>query len=306
MEESDNDNEIHIYEDKIVSPHRKYISRTPNKRDINKRNENFHKNKNQKKKIEKNKNYEVIQCHLSSNESDYENIIENDSRKQKEKTNRKEKNSGNLTNIKYFKKKPNNLNENEEIKIYSDTINKLDNLLGKKRKLDNKYQKSKTINKRIDTSESSKQKKEGEKILSPYKLWTIKSKTPLKNKIERNTSKENNLIEIEIENEEQNTKEKNTNIGVNFLGQLINEYGFEKVLDALCKPKLEIKNKLDSCLKGLIDSYSRDKLPYLLIKILFSYFESNINDQKKIQDFKNKRALSVSKITSLKKKIKRK
>ena len=299
LEESDNDNEIHVYEEKIFPPRHKYISRTPNKIDRNKRDEKYHKNNNQR--IERNKNEEIIQCNLSSDdsESENENINERNSRGIKEKRNKVERNSGRLTSIKYSKKKENHLNENEDNITYYDAKD-IDYLLGKKRKPDNKYQKSKTINNVINIYESSKQV---DKIHTPYKTGATKSKTPIKNKIERKVSRNNNLMEIENENEDHYYNKRNTNIGLNFLDQLISEYGFEKVLDALCKPKLEIKNKLDSCLKGLIDSYSRDKLPYLLIKILFSYFESNVNEQKKLQDFKNKRALSVSKITSLKQKL---
>ena len=68
------------------------------------------------------------------------------------------------------------------------------------------------------------------------------------------------------------------------------------MLDSLCKPKFDQKIKLDSCLQGLKDSCSNDKLPLILFKMFYSYFESKF-EEKKMSD---KISISAKKTNNLK------
>ena len=97
--------------------------------------------------------------------------------------------------------------------------------------------------------------------------------------------------------DDQNSKEIISTPELVLLNQLTNEYGLEKVIDTICKPKLNQKNKLDSCIQGLKDSCAKDKLPFLLIKMLYSYFDSKYDDSnKKI----TKRSISAKKTNLMK------
>ena len=92
-------------------------------------------------------------------------------------------------------------------------------------------------------------------------------------------------------NNEQNSKKVNVVPELVVLNQLIIEYGFEKVLDSLCKTKFNLKIKLDLYLQSLKDSCSNDKLLLLLFKMLFSYFKSKFEEIKLI----NKSSISEKK-----------
>ena len=110
-----------------------------------------------------------------------------------------------------------------------------------------------------------------------------KSKTPFKS-----------ISKINIQ--EQNTKEKNDIPELVTLNQLISEYGYDAVLNSLYKPKSSQSNKLESCLQKLKDSCTNDKLPLILFKMFFSYFDSKIEDIKN----QNKRTTSSKKSDSSK------
>jgi len=158
---------------------------------------------------------------------------------------------------------------------------KINNFLGRKRKQpDNQKEKSKTPNKKQKKSDSTPIKKYPKQ---KNKAQKTKSRTPLK---DTTNSKKNKFATQELA----------------ILNNLIQQYGFEKVLDTLCKPNLDSKIKIDSCLQGLKDSCTNEKLPILLVKMLFSYFESKFNDKITIQE--KKRSTSAKKSNTLKNFIK--
>ena len=107
---------------------------------------------------------------------------------------------------------------------------------------------------------------------SPIKVRAGKSsRTPVKNM----SKKLNNIASVNTGIKEYVTPE------LAVLNQLIVEFGFEKVLDSLCKAKLNTKNKLDSCIQGLRDSCSNEKLPLFLIKMMFNYFDAKYEEKDK-------------------------
>ena len=91
----------------------------------------------------------------------------------------------------------------------------------------------------------------------------------------------NNIIpkKSDIDEDEDSSDKNYATPELAVLGQLVDEYGFEKILDSLCKLKLNQKNKLESCLQGLKDSCADNKINFILFKTLFSYFEKKINEK---------------------------
>jgi len=146
--------------------------------------------------------------------------------------------------------------------------------LGKKRN-NEKSVKSKTPDKLRNKSPSQTLNQKPIEISnSPIKIRSGSSKTPTKSASKKmrnilpvnvvNTSKVNSISEIAI---------------VTKLNKLIKEYGFEKVLDAVCKAKLNQKNKLEQLVQGLKDTINNEKLPLFLIKMLFTYFNDKIENK---------------------------
>ena len=167
-------------------------------------------------------------------------------------------------------------------------------MLGRKRKIERRNKDLKTSNKVIDISESSESKSKKEKQSSKKKIEIIKAKTPEKI-INKKKVSFNNLSIVDILKEFQNNSIKKYSIPeLEALNQLVNHYSLDKVIDALCKPKLEIKNKLDSNIQILIDSSSKEKLPFFLIKILYVYFETKIKDNKENKEAIIKRSSSAN------------
>ena len=184
-------------------------------------------------------------------------------------------------------------------------------LLGKKRKNERNI-KSRTPDKINKSQVRVVNKVPIEIKSSPIKMRAGKSsRTPVKNYSKKNK----NIIPIDSGSNSSNNKNYVTpELAV--LNQLIVEFGFEKVLDSLCKAKLNHKNKLDSCVQGLRDSCANEKLPLFLIKMLFSYFnnkekdkkekieEENIpekekeNEKEKEKEKDNKKSLSILKSSS--------
>jgi len=146
--------------------------------------------------------------------------------------------------------------------------------LGKKRN-NEKSVKSKTPDKLRNKSPSQTLNQKPIEISnSPIKIRSGSSKTPTKSASKKmrnilpvnvvNSSKVNSISEIAI---------------VTKLNKLIKEYGFEKVLDAVCKAKLNQKNKLEQLVQGLKDTINNEKLPLFLIKMLFTYFNDKIENK---------------------------
>lgn len=306
-----------------ITPNKKSNSKTPNKKIINKNKDNIdnHNKKykaNEKVKLKNKKSRkeeENIQCQLLSGESQEEKIQKKNLRtqiqKRKKSNNTKNNisidkiNSGYLSSRKSSLKNK-SLNDGKiksksTIKVgYKKTLmkDKINNLLGKKRKRpdNNQKEQSKTVNKQSNKSESislkiyPKQKNKVEKV---------KSRTPYKNVLKKN-NKTHNLLNSKMDIEEFNFKSKKKYVTPELavLSKLISEYGFERVLDTLCKPKLDTKNKIDSYLQKLKDSSTNAKLPVLLVRMLFSYFESRIDYKRKIS--RKKRSTSVKKVNFIK------
>lgn len=292
LEESDNDSEIKVTSIEIIEP-------PPDK---NRNTFEFQLKKNEKQNIKTSKDKKgkkMIKCELSSEEIDDENKKENISRKKIEKRNNKrKKNSGFQTNIKSL---TNNLNNtyNGEIKPYSsikiiktksilkNKINNYEKLLGRKRNFDKGNNNSKSPNKKIDNSKSSesesklenKSKNKNEKHPSKNEKEKIKAGTHEKNRDKKNVSFDNLSISDILNELQNNTNKKYYNKELEALDKLINYYSLDKVIDALCKPKLDTKNKLDLDIQILINSCSKEKLPFYLIKFLFVYFQTKINDK---------------------------
>jgi hypothetical protein len=289
--ENDNENEIKVTTEVKISSQiqKKGTSKPPKKKSINTTkdimNDPEKKNKmNEKKNGKKNEiDEEVMQCELSS-ESENENIKEVNSNSRPNK--RKNNNNKNKRNNKmssddydsgYFSsrktsQKKKKINENKELKSRS-TIklslrdnsmkSKASNFLGKKRKIDQKSEESDPIVK-VKYPKAPSQMKAGKQ----------KSKTPLKNNPKKNNKNNHNDLSMsKMDIDEQNGDKKYAIPELALLNQLITEYGFERVLDSFCKSTLNKKNKLDLCLQGLKNSCSNERLPFLLIKMLFSYFD---------------------------------
>jgi len=163
--------------------------------------------------------------------------------------------------------------ENEKINLEEN------NFLGKKRKAHNKTNKSITAN--------------NQNINIPYNknifdeiISGINSDKKGKKKA-KNVKNNINPQKSDIDEDSSDKNYATPELAV--LGQLVNEYGFEKILDSLCKLKLNQSNKLESCLQGLKESCADNKINFILFKMLFSYFEKKINE--KIQASQEKKIL---------------
>ena len=240
---------------------RKYASKTPDKRNKKKM---YVPQKNNKKKAKKKKENRITQYELSSSSEGNEAEIEETQEKI---------DSGYFSSRKASQVKKINDNEQEDKKSKS-TIKS--SFLGKKRKNERNV-KSRTPSKLNKNEVHVLNKTPIEIKSSPIKMRAGKSsKTPVKNY----SKKIRNIFPVDSGINSLDSKNYVTpELAV--LNQLIVEFGFEKVLDSLCKAKLNHKNKLDSCVQGLRDSCANEKLPLFLIKMLFSYFENKEKEKEK-------------------------
>ena len=311
LNESDEENEnLNDLEINIDEPNK---IDTPDKKESNKIQDSGNDQDIKIKKLSKNekqneKDEETISCELSSSENENEKNKDNISRKQIQKKNKRNTrttalaeflsnklNSGYLSSRKIPKKKKkenerNELKSKSTIKVSrknSEIKEKINNLLGRKRKANNNNnQKSKTPIKNPNDSEIV-----NNKPISQIKSSKLKSRTPFRNG-QKKIFKIHNCPEIE--NTQKNCQSNYSIPELAVLNQLIGEYGFEKVLHSLCKSQLEQNNKLDSCLQGLKDSCGdQGKLPILLIRAIFYYFDS-VYEKKK--NSKKKISNSVKKV----------
>ena len=323
LEESDNDSDMEeIAEINAGSTIKKSTTKITGKKSSNKSRANAsnqNNNKKSEKKSGKNeKKQDIIQYNLSDEESDKEEekgkadkVQYKYPKKNRKKSSRTETNSGYYTIRKTSKSSLKKIDDKGTIKSKStikvfrkekelkDTLN---NLLGRKRKLSSK---SKTPNKKANKSGNPKDKDKAQsknlnqsKIVSQSSLEKAKSPNPGSRAPKKNCKNNNyNSFEQKVDIDLLDSNKKFSTPESAILNQLILEYGFERVLDTLCKTKLDQKNKLDSCLQGLKDSCTNNKLPYLLMKMLFSYFESQFDDQSKKPYAK--RSTSANKSTSI-------
>ena len=314
LDESENENES---ESKVNPFNKKSISRTPRKKYINKSKDNpiaqDKKNKKNEKRNNKKKEKEedVIQCEISS-ESENEKIKEIKTKPQKKRINGKKNkdlspdkfNTGYLSCCKVSLRRKKN-NENEELKpkstikisLKDDSMkSKMGNLLGKKRKRDNLNKKTPSPNKKNKSETTTQNQKRN---LPPQNnTGKRKSRTPIKNNSKKNNRNKIDLNSPTMDIEDENSEKNYATPEIAVLNQLISEYGFEKVLNCFCKSKLDPKKKLDSCLQGLKNSCSYEKLTFLLIKMLYSYFNSKFEEKSNSSD--KKRSTSVNRPNNLK------
>ena len=239
---------------------------------------------NKQKAPESSDKKEKILSSITLNESDGEedkiknnNKAINDSIKAtKEKTQNIQINQNNQIGV--IEKGNKQAMKNQEIEFLSeDSENeKIDldanNLLGKKRKDYNKD------NKPIITNNSNNQniKIPSNKNIFDEIISGINSDKKVKKKPK---NVKNNIIPQKSDIDEDSSDKNYATPELAVLGQLVDEYGFEKILDSLCKLKLNQKNKLESCLQGLKDSCTDNKINFILFKTLFSYFEKKINEK---------------------------
>lgn len=326
LEESDNDSDMEeITEINAGSTRKKSTTKIPGKKSSNKSRTNVsnqsNKNKKSERKSGKNeKNQDIIQYNLSDEESDKEEekgkgkagkVQNKYPKKNRKKSSRTETNSGYYTIRKTSKSSLKKIEDKGTIKSKStikvfrkekDLKDTLNNLLGRKRKLSSK---SKTPHKKANKPGNTKDKDKAQsknqnqpKVTSQSSLEKAKSPNPGSRAPKKNYKNNNSISfeqKVDIDLLDSNKKFSTPECAI--LNQLILEYGFERVLDALCKSKLDQKNKLDSCLQGLKDSCTNNKLPYLLMKMLLSYFESKFDEQSKRPYAK--RSTSANKSTSI-------
>ena len=248
------------------------VSRTPDKK--NKKKKEINIPKNNKKRGRKTGDEKLMQFELSSDEN------ENEDTQDKEKVD-----SGYLSLRKASQSKK-AIQEREKSRSTVKSSKESARLLGKKRKNERNV-KSKTPNKMNKSQIQIVNKIPIEIKNSPIKMRAGKSsKTPVKN----NSKKNRNMFP--------DTSSINSFDSKNYvtpelavLNQLIVEFGFEKVLDSLCKGKLNHKNKLDSCVEGLRSSCATEKLPLFLIKMMFSYFEKKDKEKDIKEDPKEEEKL---------------
>ena len=258
----------------------KLASKTPDKRDRRKSKNNIMQ-KNKMKKVVDNKN-RMTQYEISSEDSDLE--ITQD-----------KINKGSLSSRKASKSQKRNEEENNKSRSTIKVSKENNPLLGKKRK-NERNTRSRTPNKTDKSQIRVVNKIPIEIKNSPMKMRAGKSsRTPMKNYPKKNK----NISQVDSGSRNYVTPE------LALLNHLIADFGFEKVLDSLCKAKLDRKDKLDSCVQGLRDSCANEKLPLFLIKMLFSYFEKREKGKKeKVEEDVEEKVPEVSDTTLQKEKEK--
>ena len=292
LEESDNDNQVDkSKEDTKTVPDDVNKSFNAKKhKSVNKSREtstNTNRNKNKKNQKEQ-------KIKLSSEEKEEKKVKEKGSKtktQKEKKVNKKEypktsldKSFNSISDFsKTSKKNKNNIVPKEEeakseIKLQKEVKDadslreKIYNFLGKKRKPNNKGQKSRTPNKDKINTQSPKIE-----ILTENNVEKKKSRTPLRNY--QKATKSHFLIPT-IKDVDKNCDKKEEIPELVVLNKLIKEYGFEKVLNTLCKSKLDEKDKFESSLQHIKNSCSESQLHILLFNALFSYFESKFEEIK--------------------------
>ena len=215
---------------------------------------------------------------LNESEGEEEKIKDNNKAKTDSIKTAKEKSQNNQIDV--IRKGNKQAMKNQEIEFLSeDSENgKIDlntnNLLGKKRK---DYKKA------IKPIASNNPNNENIKIPSNKNIFDeiISGINSDKKDKKKTKNVKNNIIPQKLDIDEESSDKNYATPELAVLGQLVDEYGFEKILDSLCKLKLNQNNKLESCLQGLKDSCADNKINFILFKMLFSYFEKKINEKVK-------------------------
>ncbi len=180
-----------------------------------------------------------------------------------------EKSSLGYMTIKKLQEKKKNKSYNRisrsTLKLRSKKETKKKSLLGKKRKAGKKI--TKLISPKKRPAKMENHSKITQKLKSPFQSKTskVRSKTPSKSMSRmKKLNKKSKRGSIEPE--------------LIILDKLITKHGLEKVLDYLCKPKLNRKGKFDYYLEEFKDSISNERTNFILYKMIFSYFNSKIKD----------------------------
>ena len=271
-------NTIRLPKKNIHQNNSKAASRTPDKTFKGKSKKKINAQKN-KKINNKNIKKEITQYELSSSEENENEVninITQDSKKSskamKRPSNIEEKNS--KTTIKVLKE------INEDVSDKSFLNKKRRNERNVKSRTPNKLNKPKfnIANEEIPNELNNNSTK--------IRSGKSSSRTPVKN----SSKNMKNILQPESSNNTDNNKNNNNYVSpeLAFLNHLTVEYGFEKVLDSLCKNKLNKKNKLDVCVQGLRESCTNEKLPLFLIKMMFSYFDNKEKEKDKDKEKKAK------------------
>ena len=90
---------------------------------------------------------------------------------------------------------------------------------------------------------------------------------------------------------------KNPNNAYETLNKLVNKFGFDIVLEYLCKSEFDPKNKLDNSVKKIKETCPTDILPIFLIRMLFTYFDEKDKEkdkEKKIEEKSPKKIIKIN------------
>ena len=285
LDESDNDNQVEKNLNKReIKNASNYIKKSYKTRYRKRINKNRVTSKNKKTRNKQTQKKKIIHSPTSEEKKEKKKGLKMKIQKEKNKKKNASKNSldNNYSDISDFSRtskkglKCFDMNDDEprsQINLINALIDmdireKMYNLLGKKRKPDNRAQKSTTPNKKKISSEIS--------YFPPqFNSYMKKSKTPCRNPKKKNIS---NLHIPKVNFGLKNSEKKNKARELTTLNKLIKENGFEKVLNTLCKSKLDEKNKYESNLKNIKNSCSQSQLHLLLFNALFSYFESKFEE----------------------------
>ena len=237
--------------------------------------------KNNKNEIER-EHYDfdgLLKYQLSDDENDDEDIeilFDNNNSLKTEKNNEnylysQNDYSSNKKNIQL----PNFIDENDCIKSNSDyqigenfievnIKNRFNNILNKKREREEEEEKEK---------EKEKEKKEEKQM--PPKMISSNNYTKSRKKYKaKSVVKKTNIINHN--NSAKNSKRiKYLNPELGMLYFLVEEYGIENVVDSIYKSEENPKNKLDSCLQGIKQTYGENKLIIMVIQSIIYYMKNN-------------------------------
>ena len=111
-------------------------------------------------------------------------------------------------------------------------------------------------------------------------------------KIEQNEPQANEPKEPKIDeiNEQPQVNEQiETSPQFVIINKIIEEFGIEKMLESLCKPKLDENDKLDTMLKGVSDS--SNGINFLFLRTFFLYFKSKFDEIEKLLSFKEDKSV---------------
>jgi len=239
-EEIDEDSEYEIKNDESIDSSKRINERKINKIKDRKKNENIDE-----------------QIELESEES--ENESENESEKEIYEEYEENNNLKNRKQNCSFSKSPNKLRSKSIIKMSPRKyqLYKINNLLGKKRKIeiDESYSPRKKSEKSNNTNRKScpyylrslsKNKTQKTRSVTPYKI---------------NNRKNRLSLELDQSDEEKSKEDINLNMSeLDAINKLVKKYGLEKIINSLCKPKLNLKNELESYLSRLQGSYDNKNI----------------------------------------------